>query len=146
MERKEFIQLFGLGAVALLSGGCLGGCSSDKEDVKPTPTPTPGKTDFTLDLTAAANAPLQDPAVGYVYSADGQVIVARTTAGAYVAVQAPCTHQGATIAFFPAQNMFVCPSHGSTFQSDGTVSNGPAARALAKYTVTQTGNSLRITG
>ncbi|TYZ07075.1 Rieske (2Fe-2S) protein [Hymenobacter lutimineralis] len=147
MERKEFIQLFGLGAVALLSGGCLGGCSSDKEDVTPGPGTTPGPTkiDFTLDLSAAANAALQDPAIGYVYGADGQVIVAKTTADTYLAVQAPCTHQGTPVAFFPAQNLFICPNHGSAFKPDGTVSNGPAARALTKYTVTQTGNTLRVT-
>ncbi|SHI29446.1 cytochrome b6-f complex iron-sulfur subunit [Hymenobacter daecheongensis DSM 21074] len=148
MERKEFIHLFGLGAAAVLTTGCLGGCSGSKGD-----DPTPGSSgptgatsvDFTLDLTAPANADLQDPAKGYVYGAGGQVIVAKTTAGTYLAVQAPCTHQGTAILFQPGQGNFFCPNHGSQFNADGTVANGPAARPLKKYTVTQTGNSLRVT-
>ncbi|HLK97563.1 MAG TPA: Rieske (2Fe-2S) protein [Hymenobacter sp.] len=144
MKRNEFIQLFGLGAVSVLAGGCLGGCSKDDNDGS-TPTPT-SSVDFTLDLTAAANAPLNDPAVGYVYGANGQVIVAKTTAGGFIAVAAPCTHQGTRVVFQAANTLFFCPTHSSRFNPDGTVVNGPAGAALKRYTVTQTGNSLRVTG
>ncbi|MCB2378914.1 Rieske (2Fe-2S) protein [Hymenobacter sp. BT635] len=149
MERKEFIQLFGLGAAAVLATGCLGGCSGGSDD-DPAPAPTGGTgatgVDFTLDLTDPANAPLNDPAVGFVYGAARRVIVARLTNGSYIAVQAPCTHEGFTIVFQAGANSFMCPNHGSMFNSDGTVAAGPATRALKKYTVTQTGNSLRVTG
>ncbi|RYU83833.1 QcrA and Rieske domain-containing protein [Hymenobacter persicinus] len=146
MERKEFIQLFGMGAAAVLATGCLGSCSSSKgSDPAPDATNGPASVDFTLDLTAPDNAALNDPARGYVYGAGGQVIVAKTTAGGYLAVQAPCTHEGTRIQFQPSQGNFLCPNHGSLFNADGTVANGPAARALKKYTVTQTGTTLRIT-
>ncbi|GAA4000793.1 Rieske (2Fe-2S) protein [Hymenobacter fastidiosus] len=148
MERKEFIQLFGLGAAAILTTGCLGGCSSTKGD-DPTPgggtPPTPAAVDFTLDLGAPANAALNNPALGYVYNASGQVIVAKTKAGGYLAVQAPCTHQGVKVEFQPNEGNFLCPLHGSRFNADGTVVNGPAITALKQYTATQTGNSLRVT-
>ncbi len=148
MERKEFIQLFGLGAISVLAGGCLGGCSNDDNDGS-TPAPTPpgtGAIDFTLDLAAPANAALNDAAVGYVYGANSQVIVAKTTAGSYIAVAAPCTHQGTRVVFQPANNVFFCPNHSSRFNPDGTVINGPAAAALKRFTATQTGTSLRVTG
>ena len=148
MERKEFIQLFGLVAVSVLTG-CLGGCSKDDGGSAPAPTPPTGggsaAIDFTLDLTAPANAPLNDPAVGYVYGAGNRVIVAKTTAGGYIAVAAPCTHQGTTVVFQRANNVFFCPNHGSNFNSDGTVANGPATAALKRYTVAQTSNLLRVT-
>ncbi|UOQ73875.1 QcrA and Rieske domain-containing protein [Hymenobacter cellulosilyticus] len=150
MERKEFIQLFGLGAAAVLATGCLGGCSGSKDD---NPAPAPGQggptgstgVDFTLDLTEPANAALNDPQKGYVYGANSAVIVARLTDGSYIAVQAPCTHEGTTLVFQASSSMFRCPNHGSLFNPNGTVANGPAERALKKYTVTQTGNTLRVT-
>lgn len=149
MERKEFIQLFGLGAISVLAGSCLGGCSSDDNGGTPAPAPTPpaaGSIDFTLDLTAPANAALNDAAVGYVYGASNQVIVAKTTAGSYLAVAAPCTHQGTQVVFQRANNLFFCPNHSSRFNPDGTVINGPAAASLTRYTATQIGTSLRVTG
>ena len=146
MKRQEFIHLFGFGAAMVLSG-CLGSCASKTDDPKPAPAPGPGTgaIDFTLDLAAPANARLNDPALGYVYGAGGQVIVAKTVAGTYVALAAACTHQGTTVVFQTSSDGFYCPGHGSLFTNGGAVVIGPAAIALRKYTVTQTGMLLRIT-
>ena len=146
MKRQEFIHLFGFGAAMVLSG-CLGSCASKTDDPKPAPAPGPGTgaIDFTLDLAAPANARLNDPALGYVYGANGQVIVAKTVAGTYVALAAACTHQGTTVVFQTSSDGFYCPGHGSLFTNGGAVVIGPAAIALRKYTVTQTGMLLRIT-
>ena len=146
MKRDEFLHLFGFGAAMVLSG-CLGSCASKTEDPKPAPAPGPGTgaIDFTLDLAAPANARLNDPALGYVYGASGQVIVAKTVAGAYVALSAACTHQGTAVQFQTGSDGFYCPNHGSRFTTSGAVVNGPAATPLRMYTVTQTGTMLRIT-
>jgi len=149
MKRNEFLHLFGFGATMLLTG-CLGSCSSKSEDPQPAPGPGPGPgptqpLDFTLDVTDPANARLNNPAFGYVYGAGGQVVVAKTTAGSYIAVAAPCTHQGTPVEFQTAANGFYCPTHGSRFSTSGAVLNGPAASPLRAYTVVQTGNMLRIT-
>ena len=98
-----------------------------------------------MDVTDPANARLNNPAFGYVYGAGGRVIVAKTTFGSYIAVAAPCTHQGTPVEFQTASNDFFCPNHGSRFSTSGAVLNGPAATPLRSYTVTQTGNVLRIT-
>ncbi|GAA3952621.1 Rieske (2Fe-2S) protein [Hymenobacter algoricola] len=145
MERKEFIHLFGMGAAAVLASGCLGGCASKDPDPAPGPPPVVTQVDFTLDLMAPENAALHDPARGYVYGANKQVIVVKTAAGGYAALQAPCPHQGTTIVFESGPSQFVCPNHGSVFTLDGTVVTGPANRALRRYTATQTGNLLRVT-
>ena len=102
--------------------------------------------DFTIDLTAASSAPLNDAAVGYVYNATRDVIVAKTTAGSYLAVQAPCTHQGTTVYFDPGQNRFICPNHNAMFDTSGAVLSGPAPQPLKRFAVAQTGTTLRITG
>ncbi|MFC6221638.1 ubiquinol-cytochrome c reductase iron-sulfur subunit [Hymenobacter artigasi] len=143
INRKDFLQLFGLGATALVASACLGGCGSSKSS---DPVPGASGVDFTVDLTAASSAPLNDAAKGYLYSPTRDVIVAKTTAGTYVALQAPCTHDGTSVYFTQSQSRFVCPNHNAIFDVAGTVLSGPAPRALKQYTVTQTGTSLRIMG
>ena len=142
INRKEFLNIFGLGAVAVLATACLGGCGSKGGD----PIPGASNVDFTLDLTAPGSAAFNDPATGFVYSPDRSVIVAKTTTGTYVAVQAPCTHQGTSVYFSPGQNRFVCPNHNAIFDLGGGVISGPAPSGLKHYAVAQTGNNLRITG
>ena len=74
MNRKEFLQLFGVGATALVATACLGGCGSKASD----PVPGVSNADFTVDLTAASSAPLSNAAVGYIYSPTRDIIVAKT--------------------------------------------------------------------
>lgn len=147
MKRDEFLHLFGFGAAMLLSG-CLGSCSGKADSPQPggTLAPGAGTVDFTLDLSDPANARLNDPAFGYVYGAGGRIIVAKTVAGAYVALSSACTHQGTTVEFQPGTNEFRCPNHGSLFNTSGTATQGPAVGALKSYTVSQTGSVLRIRG
>ena len=142
MNRKDFLQLFGFGATALLASACLGGCGSKAAD----PVVGASSVDFTVDLTATSSAPLNDAAVGYIYNSTRDVIVAKTTAGGYLALQAPCTHQGTTVYFARGQNQFICPNHNAIFDVGGAVVSGPAPKPLKKFAVAQTGTTLRITG
>lgn len=146
MNRKEFLQLFGFGATALVASACLGGCGSKASDPVAGVVAGAGNVDFMVDLTAASSAPLDDAAVGYIYNATRDVIVAKTAAGSYVALQAPCPHQGTSVYFSKSQNQFICPNHFAYFDTGGAVVSGPSPRALKMYTVVKTGTSLRITG
>ena len=143
MNRKDFLQLFGAGAAALIATACLGGCGSSKSS---DPVPGASNVDFTVDLTAASSAGLNNAAIGYIYSPTRDVIVAKTTAGTYVALQAPCPHQGTSVYFTPSQSRFTCPNHNATFGISGNVLGGPVSSGLKQYAVAQTGNSLHITG
>ncbi|WBA43145.1 ubiquinol-cytochrome c reductase iron-sulfur subunit [Hymenobacter canadensis] len=143
MDRKEFLQLFGMGATALVASACLGGCGSKSSDPAPTPATN---VDFTVDLAASSSADLNDDAKGYIYGPNRDVIVAKTTAGAYVAFQAPCPHQGTSVYFNQSQSRFICPNHNAVFTVGGAVVSGPVSQGLKQYTVVQTGTSLRITG
>ena len=145
MNRKEFMQLFGLGAASLLASACLGGCNTATGS-KSTPVPVATGVNTTLDLTSATSAPLNDASVGYVYADSRAIIVAKTTAGTYLAFQAPCPHQGTAVYFNQAQAHFICPNHNAIFNLSGSVLSGPVSSGLRQYTVTQSGNILTITG
>lgn len=135
MNRKEFLIGFSTAGIAMAS--CLGGCSKNVSSG----TTAPSNVDFTLDLTQSANAALLNNG-GYIYK-DG-VLVARTLAGAYIAVQQVCTHESVSVAYQPNSHRFYCDGHGATFSESGVVTGGPAPRALKTYNTSLTANSLRI--
>ena len=136
MDRKEFLTTLGLGAAAVACSYCLNGCSPLSN-----PVSAPTNVDFTLDLTASANAALKTNG-GYLYN--GGLIVARTVSGTYVALSQLCTHAGGTVQYVPNQNLFYCPNHGSTFSTNGSVINGPATSGLTAYHTSLSGTSLRV--
>ncbi|HEY8466773.1 MAG TPA: FAD-dependent oxidoreductase [Solirubrobacterales bacterium] len=65
--------------------------------------------------------------------ADGlrQVAEARTPDGELHRVSARCTHLGCIVRWNTGDGTWDCPCHGSRFDPDGTVRNGPAAAPLA---------------
>jgi Rieske Fe-S protein len=63
------------------------------------------------------------------------IIVVHLSAGAYVAFSAGCPHQCCPVSFNVARTEFVCPCHGSTFDTDGHVTGGPAPNGLQKLAV-----------
>ena len=139
------MQLFGLGAASLLASACLGGCGNSAAG-NPTPVAAATGVNLTVDLTAATSAPLNDATVGYIYADSRAIIVAKTTAGAYLAFQAPCPHQGTSVYFSPSQSRFICPNHNAIFNLSGGVVSGPVSSGLRQYAVVQNGNTLTITG
>jgi cytochrome b6-f complex iron-sulfur subunit len=137
MDRKEFIETIGLSAVALTLLSCLG-CSKDSSGPS---TIGPANVDFTLDLNVDANKVLLNNG-GYL--ATNGILVARTTAGAYIAVQQSCTHERYTLTYQGSNKRFFCNNHGATFNELGTVTSGPTNKSLKVYNTQLTGTSLRV--
>ena len=61
----------------------------------------------------------------------GHVAVYRDPEGEAHAVSARCTHLGCLVRFNAAETSWDCPCHGSRFDIDGTVLEGPAVHPLA---------------
>ena len=140
ISRGDFMKKAGLSIGGILLLNCLQACSDDTEV-----TPISPRLDFSLDLNQNTNSALRSPN-GFLVINSQRVIVVRLANNEFIAVQSNCTHQGVTVAFRANQNDFYCSAHGSSFQLDGTVINGPAGSPLRqyKYSFDVTSNILRI--
>lgn len=136
MERKEFLAQLGLGAAFVLTAGCFGSCKKDSTAA----TTAVENVDFSLDITASANAALLVNG-GYIVKND--VVIAKNTSGAFVAATVVCTHQGnKNIAF--VNNEWNCSVHGARFNQAGVTLNGVASTNLKIYNTLLNGNTLRV--
>jgi Rieske Fe-S protein len=73
------------------------------------------------------------PGEGTVVRIDGGPVAAcRDDEGLLHAVSAVCTHLGCLVNFNPSERSWDCPCHGSRFDADGAVLEGPAVDDLAR--------------
>jgi Rieske Fe-S protein len=69
------------------------------------------------------------------------VVITQPTAGDFKGFSATCTHAGCTVNKV-ADGTIQCPCHGSKFNLDGSVANGPAAKPLEPQIVAVEGDSI----
>lgn len=149
--RREFFtsssQIASAAAVMALLQGCGGGgggASGPSPSVAALPTIEATIANSTITLTIDASSPLA--AVGgaaLIVTSNARFLVARTAPDAFVAFTATCTHQACTITGY-ASPRFVCPCHGSTFDTGGRPVSGPAPRPLQQYATSLSGDVLSI--
>ena len=84
------------------------------------------------------------PVGGGVIMRTGDFVVTQPTAGSFKAFSTVCTHEGCPVSAI-SNGQIICTCHNSHFSvKDGSVISGPARRALAAATVTQSGDSLVV--
>jgi Rieske Fe-S protein len=133
--RREFVAL-STGAVLLAP--LLGGCASL---VTRSVAPIDGK----LHLALAHYPELSQPGgvlrIRPVGAAE-PVYVLVDNARRHVALSPICTHLGCTVEV--QSTRLVCPCHGSTYDREGHVLQGPAQRPLARYGVELTADGVLV--
>ena len=98
-----------------------------------------------ITVSVAGSSPLAAVgALAIVTSSGGNVLVARTSATTFNALSSGCTHAACTVSGFSGQT-FVCPCHGSEFDINGRVVNGPAVVGLSQLRTALNGTVLTIT-
>lgn len=83
-----------------------------------------------------SHEPLSDLPIGagrIVKDRGERLAVYRDEQGKLHAVSAICTHMGCQVAFNAVERSWDCPCHGSRFDIDGCVLDGPATKPLAKH-------------
>lgn len=156
INRAQFLRSLGL-STAALSALYFASCSKAADTVAPDLTdgttsvglfkgntdPYTGKINFTLDLSLPQNVKLKT--IGQFLTA-GQVVVANTKSGAFVALQNECTHDGGLLSYRITQNDFLCSFHNGLFNTDGSVKAAPPKRPVQTYivAVSADGNTISV--
>lgn len=66
-----------------------------------------------------------------------EILITRVENNQFHSVTSRCTHQSCTVNTLTASSkLLACPCHGSRFNPDGSVANGPATRPLTAYNTT----------
>jgi cytochrome b6-f complex iron-sulfur subunit len=140
MDRRDFLQksMFlaaGMAGVAAFVESCSKSNSSQ---------PSAPTVDFTIDISTSQYSALQNNG-GYVYYSASNIIISKDATGNFVALYDVCPHAGCTVQF-DGKSKFPCPCHGSVFDENGNVVNGPATSGLKKYATSLSGTQLRVHG
>jgi cytochrome b6-f complex iron-sulfur subunit len=98
----------------------------------------------TITVTVTGTPLATAGTLALVRTSAGEVLVARTGADTFMALSATCTHQACEITAYSGQD-FLCPCHGSQFDTSGQVVQGPAFVPLPQFHTQWANDVLTIT-
>ncbi len=139
MDRRDFLQ-----KSIILSCGIAGASAFLEACKKNNNTTTAPTVNFTIDISSSQYSALQQNG-GYVYNSANNIIIARDHSGNFIALYDVCPHAGCTIQF-DGKSTFPCPCHGSLFDENGNVTQGPATSGVKKYSTSLKGTQLNVFG
>lgn len=124
------------GAAATCGTGLVAACGDGSDTAAAPPADAapaaPGGAGSRVTLGQLSDIPVGG-AVS-VKAPDGSpVLLTQPVAGKVKAFSAVCPHQGCSAA--PDGDRFSCPCHGSQFELDGSLRQGPARQGLSSYAV-----------
>jgi Rieske Fe-S protein len=139
-ERREFLKKSGaLSVMSLFGVGFFTSCTTDDMDPSnPTPNTPPDEnngitataTSVTVDLDVATTLASTG---GWTLVTESKVLIVNMGNNTYNALTSVCTHSQCDRNWSFSNNVFTCSCHGSRFDRQGAVVNGPATQALATY-------------
>jgi Rieske Fe-S protein len=141
MLRKQFLLGAGVGLAASVLAACTTYGKKPEAGSAP-PTSTVGATPGTGAPGPAptAIAKTADVPVGSGVVVD-EIVVTQPSAGEFKGFSTTCTHAGCAVNEV-VDGTINCPCHGSKYNLDGSVANGPATKALEAKAVTVQGDSI----
>jgi cytochrome b6-f complex iron-sulfur subunit len=146
--RREFCACCSKAAGALALGavaGCGGGSpTSPSNNAQPLASVSASVSGRTVTISTTGNSLASAGGMAMVQTSIGTFLVTRTSASAASVLTATCTHEGCTINGFSG-SQFVCPCHGSTYTTSGSVVQGPATRALQQFSAQVSGDVVTFT-
>lgn len=155
IHRRRFIQL-GIQSVASIAAATpiislLSSCNSEDLTVVTNPgstIPTSANGVYSFHFT---DYPQLNQVGGSVHakikasSHTVDVYVTRVSQAIAETVSTICTHLGCEInAYNPSSQQYTCPCHGSIFNADGTVAQGPAGSPLPTYPTQITQDAIEV--
>jgi cytochrome b6-f complex iron-sulfur subunit len=141
-KRRSFLTYFSIASIASIFPAIItifkprqAGADIVKDD-------TSGLKDKDISQTAAQKKPEGFTVIGSVIDLDKngylqtkEVAIVRnpTNPKQLIAVNPKCTHQGCDVKWAAGEKKYACPCHGSNFDANGEVLNGPATKPLTAY-------------
>jgi Rieske Fe-S protein len=122
MDRRRFLVVSGVVAVAPRLAGCGGGGGSDVAVLVE---------DFQLRLADYPQLASVDSTVFVDVGLRRPLAVTMMAPGEYLVTSTECTHEGCALE--RSEEGFSCPCHGSRFSIEGDVERGPAQDPLPIY-------------
>jgi Rieske Fe-S protein len=89
-------------------------------------------TGSSVQVNVAGTALTETSGAVLVESTAGVFLLARTGANSYSAIDAVCSHESCTVTGADGAT-YVCPCHGSRYDRNGQVLQGPARAALRQF-------------
>lgn len=152
LSRRGVIKTFALGAAFSNVAG-LSWTSTFLLKVKAIPDFTPGVLRVDLNEFPTLAQPFGSVRLGTLPIGAGNkteawlkpILINRGEVDDFYVVSAVCTHEGCIIRKLDVgSRAMVCPCHGSAFEIDGDLRNGPAGSPLDSYVFTRFGSVLTI--
>ena len=140
VSRRQFCagacQVASCAALSTLVSACGDGPTSPSGGgASPLPTLAGRFSGSIVQVNASGSALANVGGAALVESVAGLFLIARTSASGFTTVDGVCTHEGCTING-AAGDVYVCPCHGSRYDRNGQVVNGPARASLRQYATT----------
>ena len=151
LTRRDFLATVGSGCAAGAALTGLAACQSVVVDLDAEPNGGNGGGGsgikiagdvVTLDLTKTDTQSLSAEG-GFLLIEDATTFVINS-AGSIKAFTSVCTHQACNVDNF-ASSQIRCPCHGSRYDTEGRVVQGPARTSLTEFQVERIGDAVTIT-
>lgn len=142
-----------IGTGAGLIGVVVAACSTTKsQPAASSQSATSATVDATTPATSTSSAPAAPKVIANTAQVPlgsgviiGDVVLTQPVKGTFNGFSAICTHQGCTVNKV-ADGTIACPCHGSKFNLDGSVANGPAKQPLPAKSISVQGDSISLQG
>ncbi|NJR65034.1 MAG: ubiquinol-cytochrome c reductase iron-sulfur subunit [Leptolyngbyaceae cyanobacterium CRU_2_3] len=154
MNRRDFLNGFGLVGISFSLPFAIAACSSRKEGQSASNQPnqtasaaatlsTPRADGFTAVSSLSA---LKNSVSGVIAPPEVDVVLVSHSTNPDIpfAVSPRCTHTACTVEWHKNMDAFVCPCHGARFDSTGKVLRGPAEKPLQAYAVKVEGDDILV--
>jgi Rieske Fe-S protein len=141
ISRRHFLEhLMKIGALGIVGSGATA-CASGG---LPLLIGREENEQIRIRLSEAPALNLPDGAISLATTEEGElnIVVLRIAENDFAAVSMICTHLGCRVR--KARDGFECPCHGSRYDLQGNVINGPAAKSLTSFPVRREGEELVI--
>lgn len=126
LSRRYFLELVGGGAIGLVTVGSI---VLTGQFLSPNVLREPS-------LRFKAGPVENFPPNSVTLDKEQKVLIVRAKEGYFYAISAVCTHLGCITNWKSEEGIIVCPCHGSKFDKEGKLLEGPAPRPLPRFAMT----------